>query len=76
MYAGACSFGLMTVLRGRGFTGDDVAPTWSVPYIDPGRPPCVDGKYDPPGVADGGGGAALLYMGYPACWACGAYVFD
>jgi hypothetical protein len=35
---------------------------WFAPYIEPGRPPCAGGgKYDPPGVAEGGGGAALLY---------------
>jgi hypothetical protein len=39
-------------------------PAWFAPYIDPGRPPCADGKYDPPGVAEGGGGATLLY----GCW--------
>jgi hypothetical protein len=60
MYAGACSFGLMTVLCGRWFTGDGAAPIWSEPYIDPGRPPCDGGKYEPAGVAEGGGGAALL----------------
>jgi hypothetical protein len=31
--------------------------------MDPGRPPCAGGKYEPPGVADGGGGATLLYAG-------------
>ena len=63
MYAGACSFGLMTVLAGLWVTGDDVLPTWSAPYIEPGRPPCEGAKYELALVVEGGGGAALLYTG-------------
>jgi hypothetical protein len=60
MYAGCCSFGLMTLdccggTDGGGFPNE---PDWFMPYTDPGRPPWAGGKYDPPGVAEGGGGAA------------------
>lgn len=63
MYAGCCSFGLMTVDDCGGpfcalFPNE---PVWLMPYIDPGRSPCVGGKYEPPGVAEGGGGAVVLY---------------
>jgi hypothetical protein len=65
MYAGACSFGLMTVLGGRWLTGDANIPACSAPYIESGRPPCDEEKYEAAGVAEGGGGggAALLYTG-------------
>lgn len=63
MYAGACSFGLITVLPGLWCIGDAVLPTCSAPYIEPGRPPCAGEKYEPVGVAEGGGGAVLLYTG-------------
>jgi hypothetical protein len=62
MYVGACSLGLITVLGGRWLIGDDEAPACSAPYIEPGRPPCDGGKYEPAGVAEGGGGA-VLYTG-------------
>jgi hypothetical protein len=60
MYAGCCSFGLMTVDDCGGTDCEVFAnePTWFAPYTEPGRPPGAGGKYDPPGVADDGGGAA------------------
>lgn len=63
MYAGVCSFGLITVLPGRWGTGDAVDPTCSPPYIEPGLPPCAGEKCEVLGVIEGGAGAALLYTG-------------
>ena len=51
------------MLPGRMFTGDAVVPTYSAPCSEAGRPPWGGGKYEPVGVAEGSGAAALLYTG-------------
>jgi hypothetical protein len=66
MYAGCCSLGLITVVAGCCCDvecGYDTA--CSTLYIEPGRLPCDGGKWEPPGVVEGGGGGAPVL--YPPC---------